>query len=97
MKGALLGSKYLVSLGNTDQTVWAAFSEESLSRQSKTTAPYASVSRPRCFWYQARSFSGSFDLKKIPLIPITLFMKRSSFAYTKLNNNLEIIGIAFPR
>jgi hypothetical protein len=39
MKDALLGSKYFVLVGNNDQTVCAAFSDVSLSLQSKTTLP----------------------------------------------------------
>src|SRR6185369_713159 len=68
MNGAGLGSKYLVELGKTVQTVTCSFCGSSCSRHGSIAPPPLSVS-PRCFEYHSRIWSRFADLKKIPPIP----------------------------
>ena len=45
--------------------------------QLKALPPQASISMPRCFWYQSRIFWGSADLMKMPPMPVTRFISRT--------------------
>src|SRR5208282_1597408 len=68
MNGAGLGSKYLVELGKTVQTVTCSFCGSSCSRHGSITPSPLSAS-PRCFEYHSRIRSRLADLKKTPPIP----------------------------
>src|SRR6266550_3876679 len=68
MNGAGLGSKYLVELGKTVQTVTCSFCGSSCSRHGSITPSPLSAS-PRCFEYHSRICSRLADLKKTPPIP----------------------------
>src|SRR5229473_4608007 len=68
MKGAGLGSKYLVEAGKTVQTVTCSFCGSSCSRHG-SIAPWPLSASPRCFEYHSRIGSRLADLKKTPPIP----------------------------
>src|SRR6266404_353890 len=68
MNGAGLGSKYLVELGKTVQTVTCSFCGASCSRHG-SIAPWPLSASPRCFEYHSRIWSRLADLKKTPPIP----------------------------
>src|SRR5262249_53491284 len=65
IKGALLGSKYVVAAGNGAQTRNGPGSPS----VGNIVSPCSSVGRPRWSRYQALSFTGSFALKKMPPTP----------------------------
>src|SRR5580698_9711751 len=75
MKGAGLGSKYLVEAGKTVQTVTCSFCGSSCSRHGSIAPPPLSAS-PRCFEYHSRILSRLADLKKT--LPITRMRPRCS-------------------
>src|SRR5262245_36747617 len=77
MKLAVLGAKWSPPAPLTDQTVVPPVGLPSASAQVNAAPPQSCTSMPRCLLYQARSASGSFALKKIPPMPVTLFMPRS--------------------
>src|SRR5580693_4354244 len=62
------GSKYLVEVGNTVQTVTCSFCGSSCSRHG-SIAPEPLSASPRCFEYHSRIGSRLADLKKTPPIP----------------------------
>src|ERR1700675_3647608 len=68
MNGAGLGSKYLVEVGKTVQTVTCSFCGSSRSRHG-SIAPWPLSASPRCFEYHSRIWSRLADLKKTPPIP----------------------------
>src|SRR6266853_4887035 len=68
MKGAGLGSKYLVEAGKRVQTVTCSFWGSSCSRHGSIT-PWPLSASPRCFEYHSRICSRLADLKKTPPIP----------------------------
>src|SRR6266853_5404288 len=68
MKGAGLGSKYLVEAGKRVQTVTCSFWGSSCSRHGSIT-PWPLSASPRCFEYHSRIWSRLADLKKTPPIP----------------------------
>src|SRR5215469_10996766 len=74
MKVALLGAKCLPSAGSINHAVVPFVGLPDPSTQSNAAPPHAWTSIPRCCLYQARSATGSFALKKIPPIPVTLFI-----------------------
>src|SRR5215475_14175249 len=74
MKVALLGAKCLPSAGSINHAVVPFVGLPDASAQSNAAPPHAWTSIPRCCLYQARSATGSFALKKIPPIPVTLFI-----------------------
>src|SRR6516225_8233577 len=74
MKVALLGAKCLPSAGSINHAVVPFVGLPDASTQSNAAPPHAWTSIPRCCLYQARSATGSFALKKIPPIPVTLFI-----------------------
>src|SRR6185369_4161871 len=71
MNGAV---KFLLSAGNRLQAVVPPPSGLSGPFQSNAAPPHAWTSIPRCVLYQAPRAFGSFDLKKMPPIPVTRFM-----------------------
>src|SRR5690242_7154743 len=74
MNGAVLGAKCFVSAANKLQAVVPTPSGLSGPFQSNAAPPQAWTSIPRWVLYQAPRALGSFDLKKIPPIPVTRFM-----------------------
>src|SRR5438874_3578556 len=74
MKVALLGTNCTLSAAPIDHTVDPFVGLPAPSVQANTVPPHSWTSIPRCCWYQARSATGSFALKKIPPIPVTLFI-----------------------
>src|SRR5438034_3092417 len=74
MKVDLLGAKCSPSAALIDHTVVPFVGLPASSVQLKTVPPHSWTSIPRCSLYQARSATGSFALKKIPPIPVTLFI-----------------------
>src|SRR5512146_151327 len=74
MKGAALGAKWFVSAGKRLQAVVPTPLGLSGPFQSKAAPPHSWTSIPRWVLYQAPSAFGSFDLKKIPPMPVTRFM-----------------------
>src|SRR5262245_52443038 len=74
MNGAPLGANCLVSAGNKLQAVVPTPAGLSGPFHSNAAPPHAWTSIPRWVLYQAPKAFGSFDLKKIPPIPVTRFM-----------------------
>src|SRR2546428_4696382 len=68
MNGAGLGSKYLVELGKTVQTVTCSFCGSSCSRHG-SIAPWPLSASPRCFEYHSHICSRLADFKKTTPIP----------------------------
>src|SRR6185437_4528678 len=68
MNGAGLGSKYLVEVGKTVQTVTCSFCGSSCSRHG-SIAPEPLSTSPRCFAYHSRIWSRLADFKNTPPIP----------------------------
>src|SRR3954452_22247889 len=81
MKGAVLGSRYLVSAGNTDHTVDPLRSGSSVSRQVNDVLPHSFASIPRLAAYQSSSACLSFALMNIPPIPVTFSMRTSPMGW----------------
>src|SRR5207249_12276981 len=75
MKVDLLGAKCPPSAALIDHTVVPFVGLPASSVHVKTVPPHSWTSIPRCCLYQARSATGSFELKKIPPIPVTLFIE----------------------
>src|SRR5580765_5284716 len=73
MKVDLLGAKESPSAAPMDHTVVPFVGLPAASAQVNAVPPHSWTSMPRCCLYQARSATGSFALKKIPPIPVTLF------------------------
>src|SRR5262245_55953908 len=71
MNGASLGAKYFVSALNGLQTVVPTPPGFCGPCYLNAAPPPASTSLPRCVLYQAPSALGSFDLKKVPPMPVT--------------------------
>src|SRR5262245_59835991 len=69
MKGAEPGLNFFESAGNRFQAVVPGPS------QSNAAPPQAWTSIPRLVLYQAPSALGSLDLKKMPPMPVTLFIQ----------------------
>src|SRR6266404_5748181 len=74
MKFDLLGAKCLPSAAPMDHTVVPFVGLPDASAHVNAVPPHSWTSMPRCCLYQARSATGSFALKKIPPIPVTLFI-----------------------
>src|SRR5579863_2705620 len=77
MKVALLGAKCLPSAAPIDHTVVPFVGAPDASAHVNAVPPHAWTSIPRCCLYQARSATGSLARKKIPPIPVTLFILAS--------------------
>src|SRR3954466_5087160 len=75
MKVDLLGAKCSPSAASMDHAVVPLVGLPAASVQSNAAPPHSWTSIPRCSLYQARSATGSFALKKIPPIPVTLFIE----------------------
>src|SRR5215472_15044621 len=74
MKDDVLGAKCLPSAAPMDQTVMPPVGFPASSVQVKAVPPHSCTSIPKCFWYQARRAAGSLAWKKMPPMPVTLFM-----------------------
>src|ERR1700704_724646 len=79
MKVDLLGAKCLPSAGPMFHAVVPFVGLPAASVHSNWAPPHGWTSIPRCCLYQACSAFGSFALKKIPPIPVTLFIRASIF------------------
>src|SRR5882762_1110038 len=77
MKVDLLGAKCLPSSAPMSHAVVPFVGLPAASVHSNAAPPHVWTSIPRCCLYQARSATGSFALKKIPPIPVTLFISAS--------------------
>src|SRR2546430_12997994 len=75
MKVDLLGANCSPSAAPMDHTVVPLVGLPAPSVHVKAVPPHSSTSIPRCCLYQARSATGSVALKKIPPIPVTLFIE----------------------
>src|SRR5436189_3482460 len=75
MKVDLLGAKCLPSAAPINHAVVPLVGLPAASVQANAAPPHSWTSIPRCCLYQARSATGSFALKKIPPIPVTLFIE----------------------
>src|SRR4249920_2108587 len=75
MKGAVLGANWSLCDEAMDQAVVPATGLPSSSTQSKAAPPHSWTSIPRCRLYQACSAEASLALKKMPPMPVTLFMQ----------------------
>src|SRR5207248_5093992 len=75
MKVDLLGAKYSPSAAPMDHTVVPFVGLPAISVQVNAVPPHSWTSIPRCCLYQACNATGSFALKKIPPIPVTLFIE----------------------
>src|SRR5882762_3106736 len=75
MKVDLLGAKCLPSSAPMSHAVVPFVGLPAASVHSNAAPPHVWTSIPRCCLYQARSATGSFALKKIPPIPVTLFIE----------------------
>src|SRR4026208_667969 len=75
MKVDLLGAKCLPSSLPINHAVVPFVGLPAASVQVNAAPPQSLTSIPRCCLYQARSATGSFALKKIPPIPVTLFIQ----------------------
>src|SRR6266576_3673411 len=75
MKVDLLGAKCSPPASSMDHAVVPLVGFPAASVQLNAAPPHSWTSIPRCCLYQARSATGSFALKKIPPIPVTLFIE----------------------
>src|SRR2546428_3900765 len=75
MKVDLLGANCSPSVAPMVHTVVPLVGLPASSVQVKVVPPHSWTSIPRCCLYHARSATGSFALKKIPPIPVTLFIQ----------------------
>src|SRR4029077_7718310 len=75
MKDDVLGANWSPAALNTDHAVVPPVGLPLSSVQSNAAPPQSCTSMPRCFLYQAPSAAGSLALKKIPPIPVTLFIR----------------------
>src|SRR2546430_3046771 len=91
MNEEVLGAKSLPPTSETDQTVVPAVGCPSASVQRNAVPPQSWTSIPRCNLYQARSDTASLALKKMPPMPVTLFIDRKS---TRLNSSHSQISYA---
>src|SRR5690349_3554340 len=73
MNSLVDGSKYFVVSGNGFQFV-KPFWVESVAFRHSNTVPYLLVFKPKCVLYHSFIFPGSLHLKKMPPIPVTLFI-----------------------
>src|SRR5215470_15499655 len=78
MNGAVPGSKYFVSAGKIDQTT----TPDSSPLLKNIGGEESWRVMPRCFSYQAYSFSGSRALKKTPPRPTTRRMSYSLWTHS---------------
>src|SRR6476469_4457431 len=75
MNGAELGAECFVSAGNRLHAVVPTPLGLSGVFQSNAAPPHGCTSMPRCVLYQPPSAFGSLALKKMPPMPVTLFMQ----------------------
>src|SRR5437773_12512642 len=75
MKVDLLGANCSPSAAPMDHAVVPFVGLPAASVQMNAVPPHSWTSIPRCCLYQARSATGSVALKKIPPIPVTLFIE----------------------
>src|SRR5207344_3394978 len=92
MKDDVLGANWSPAALNTDHAVVPPVGLPLSSVQSNAAPPHFWTSMPRCSLYQAPSATGSFALKKIPPIPVTLFICR-----LRNVNDLRLSGGAHRR
>src|SRR5918995_1031349 len=77
VKLAALGAKWSPTVPLTDQIVVPFVGLPESSVQVNATPPHSCTSMPRCFLYQAINAAGSLALKKMPPMPVTLFIAPS--------------------
>src|SRR5437660_709621 len=77
MNGDLLGVKLSASAAPIDQMVVPVVGLPASSVQRNAAPPHSCTSMPKCVMYQVLSATGSLAWKKIPPIPVTLFIYTS--------------------
>src|SRR5258706_14352819 len=80
MNSFVEGAKYFVLSANGLHCE-KPFLEESVACRHSNTVPYWLVFKPRCVLYHSLICFGSLHLKKIPPIPVILFMVVLSVAF----------------
>src|SRR6187402_2896273 len=92
MKLDALGAKASPPASPIDQIVVPSAGSPSSPTQRNAAPPHSWTSTPRWRRYQSRSATGSRALKKMPPMPVTRFMARSSPGKSKVRKEGRRVG-----